>query len=389
MFESSAQYARGFEPRSAAANDGRRPAQDFGASAESVGIVGRSRALRLVLEEVERVAQTDATVLVTGETGTGKELIARAVHAASRRRTRALVKVNCAAMPANLIESELFGHERGAFTGATLRREGRFALADAGTLFLDEIGELPFELQAKLLRVLQEGEFEPLGSSRTRKVDVRVVAATNRDLAAEVRSGRFREDLYYRLNVFPIRLPALRERAEDIPLLVRHFADRLAARLGRDFEPVPPECLRRLQSHPWPGNVRELQNVIEHAVIAARGRRLDVSRALQASAAPEPAAIAGASSRVLTVKEIEEIERANLLLALESTGWRVSGEGGAARLLGINPSTLASRIKALGLRRPRDLGEHALRLHRPQQPALDLPAQRAPLEVPPLEVTYA
>jgi transcriptional regulator with GAF, ATPase, and Fis domain len=257
-------------------------------------------------------------------------------------------------MPANLIESELFGHERGAFTGATLKREGRFAVADGGTLFLDEVGELPLELQAKLLRVLQEGEFEPVGSSRTRKVDVRVVAATNRDLAAEVRAARFREDLFYRLNVFPIRLPALRERTEDIPALVDLFLQRCATRLGRRFEPVPVEGIRRLQDHSWPGNVRELQNVVERAAIASRDGRLDFARALHGGVATHPAGATTPAARVLTVKELEEIERANLLLALDATGWRVSGENGAARLLDINPSTLASRIKALGLRRPHD-----------------------------------
>jgi transcriptional regulator with GAF, ATPase, and Fis domain len=293
-------------------------------------------------------------VLVTGESGTGKELIARAVHESSGRAERAMVKVNCAAMPASLMESELFGHERGAFTGATARREGRFALADGGTIFLDEIGELPLELQAKLLRVLQEGEFEPVGSSRTRTVDVRVVAATNRDLEAEVRAGRFREDLYYRLNVFPVRVPALRERLDDIPLLVDAFLQRLAKRLGRSFDPPCNESLRCLRAHAWPGNVRELQNVVERAAIGAAGSRLDFSRALPTPAADRPGDPAeGARRRVLTMRELQQIERSNLLLALELTGWRVSGDGGAAQLLEINPSTLASRIKALGLQRQR------------------------------------
>ena len=375
MFESNARHAKGigtdFGGRSIAfggrdtdfggcdtdfraTHQSSYPLEDTRGPADFAGIVGRSPALRAVLQEVEQVAHSDATVLVTGDSGTGKELIAGAIHARSRRRERALVKVNCAAMPGNLIESELFGHERGAFTGATLKREGRFAVADGGTLFLDEVGELPLELQAKLLRVLQEGEFEPVGSSRTRKVNVRVVAATNRDLAALVRAGGFREDLYYRLNVFPIRLPALRERTEDIPLLVECFVRRLATRSGRSFEPVSQESLRRLQAYPWPGNVRELHNVVERAVVAARDGHLDFARGLSAIAAPRPVVAAAPGGRVLTAKELEEIERCNLLLALETTGWRVAGDNGAARLLGINPSTLASRIRALGLRRPHD-----------------------------------
>jgi transcriptional regulator with GAF, ATPase, and Fis domain len=318
------------------------------------GIAGRSLALLAVLRDVRLVAVTDATVLVTGESGTGKELIARAIHESSGRWERAMVRVNCAAMPASLMESELFGHERGAFTGATARREGRFALADGGTIFLDEIGELPLELQAKLLRVLQEGEFEPVGSSRTRKVDVRVIAATNRDLEEEVRAGRFREDLYYRLNVFPVRVPALRERLDDIPLLVEAFLQRLAKRLGRSFDPPCGESLRCLRAHGWPGNVRELQNVVERAAISAVGSRLDFARALPAAPADQPVGTAeSARRRVLTMRELQQIERNNLLLALELTGWRVSGDAGAAQLLGINPSTLASRIKALGLQRQR------------------------------------
>ncbi len=363
MFEINVRHAKGYEDDSFAANEREYPLEDMRAPAGFHGIVGRSAVLRAALQEVEQVADSDATVLVTGESGTGKELIAGAIHAASPRRERALVKVNCAAMPANLIESELFGHERGAFTGATLKREGRFAVADGGTLFLDEVGELPLELQAKLLRVLQEGEFEPVGSSRTRRVNVRVVAATNRDLAAAVRAGRFREDLFYRLNVFPIRLPALRERSEDIPALVDFFVQRFATRLCRSFEPVSPESVRRLQAYPWPGNVRELQNVVERAAVASRDGRLDFARALHGGAVPQPVVQATAQGRVLTVKELEEIERTNLLLALETTGWRVSGDNGAARLLGINPSTLASRIKALGLRRPHDPEASAQPLH--------------------------
>ncbi len=352
MFEINASLAKGGDADAIAASQHERPARPVRDPREHMGIVGRSAALRAVLQEVEQVCGSDATVLVTGESGTGKELIAEAIHTGSRRRDRALVKVNCAAMPASLIESELFGHERGAFTGATLKREGRFALADGGTLFLDEIGELPLEVQAKLLRVLQEGEFEPVGSSRTRRVGVRVVAATNRDLAALVNAGVFRADLYYRLNVFPIHLPALRSRREDIPLLVECFVARFASRLCRSFEPVSQPDLQLLQAHSWPGNVRELHNVVERAAVAARNGRLDFARALRASAAPEPLAASTPAGRILTVPGLEQIERANLLLALETTGWRVSGDQGAARLLDINPSTLASRIKALGLRRP-------------------------------------
>jgi transcriptional regulator with GAF, ATPase, and Fis domain len=352
MFETNASLAKGYAADPFSANDRAAPLESARGPQDRRGIVGRSAALRAVLQEVDQVAGSDATVLVTGESGTGKELIAGAVHAGSRRRERGLVKVNCAAMPANLIESELFGHERGAFTGATLKREGRFALADGGTLFLDEVGELPLELQAKLLRVLQEGEFEPVGSSRTRRADVRVVAATNRELAALVRAGGFREDLYYRLNVFPIRLPPLRERAEDIPELVASFMQRFAARLGRSFKPVSQDSLQLLQAYPWPGNVRELHNVVERAAVAARDGRLDFARALRVNSVPEPVAAGTTAARILTIMELEKIERANLLLALETTGWRISGENGAARLLDINPSTLASRIKALGLRRP-------------------------------------
>jgi transcriptional regulator with GAF, ATPase, and Fis domain len=317
------------------------------------GIVGRSPALLRALECVRQVAPTDATVLITGESGTGKELVARAVHRGSRRRDGPLVKVNCAAIPAALVESELFGHERGAYTGAVSRREGRFALADRGTLFLDEIGELPLELQAKLLRVLQEGEFEPVGSSRTRRVDVRVVAATNRDLAAAVRTGRFREDLFYRLEVFPVHLPPLRERRQDIAPLVHAFIARGARRMQRSFLPPAPACLARLESHAWPGNVRELQNVVERALIASRDGRLDLGAALPGAAASPLVAHEGSvRRRVLTMRELEQIERDNILLALEVCGWRVAGAGGAAELLGINPSTLASRLKSMRIERP-------------------------------------
>jgi transcriptional regulator with GAF, ATPase, and Fis domain len=366
MFDSLAQMARGCfdgpEPDTWSPSPDATPSLQL----EEDQIVGRSPALMQALRELGQVGPTDATVLLIGETGTGKELFATAVHRASRRQAGPLVKVNCAAIPANLIESELFGHERGAFTGASLRREGRFALAHGGTLFLDEIGELALELQAKLLRVLQEREFEPVGSSRTRRVDVRVVAATNRDLAREVQAGRFREDLYFRLNVFPVRLPPLRERIEDIPLLVEVFLARLAARLERHVAPPSPEQLRRLQAHSWPGNVRELHNVVERAVISSRGGHLDFASALpdahpQQTGERVPAA---AGRRVLTARELERLERENYLLALESCNGRIAGHGGAAQLLGLSASTLAPRLKALGLRcpshgRPRGATTHA------------------------------
>jgi transcriptional regulator with GAF, ATPase, and Fis domain len=255
-----------------------------------------------------------------------------------------------------LIESELFGHEKGAFTGAAQRRDGRFALAHGGTIFLDEVGELPLDLQAKLLRVIQEGEFEPVGSSQTKKVDVRIIAATNRDLAQAVKEGEFREDLYYRLNVFPIHLPPLRERVEDVALIASVFAKRFAHRLGRRIEPLSQECIQRLLAYSWPGNVRELMSVIERAVITSRDGRLNLDRALPESVGPAlttPAASDESGTRIHTAQQLEELERQNLLRALESTGWRVAGEHGAAQLLGMNASTLNSRLKALGISRPR------------------------------------
>ena len=319
-------------------------------------LVGESQALQQVLRDIAQVAATNTTVLVMGETGTGKELVARAIHAASRRRERPLVIVNCAAIPATLIESEFFGHEPGAFTGATKKRDGRFALADGGTIFLDEVGELPFELQAKLLRVLQDGEFDPVGSSRTKKVDVRVLAATNRDLAASAKQGTFREDLYYRLNVFPVRLPPLRERGDDVVRLASVFAQRFATKMGRTLAPLSAGDARRLQTYHWPGNVRELQNVIERAVITGEARKVNLDPALpempssQGVVVNRPAALHGA---ILSAKELEELERANILRALETTKWKVSGEQGAASLLGINASTLSSRMKALKIQKPR------------------------------------
>ena len=322
-------------------------------------LLGRSAPMERLSREMEQVAPTDATVLILGETGTGKQLVARALHAASRRRDRPFVSVNCAAIPATLMESEFFGHEKGAFTGATRRREGRFALADGGTLFLDEVGELPLDLQGKLLRVLQEGEFEPVGSSRTRRVDVRILAATNRDLSQAIQEGEFRKDLFYRLNVFPLHVPPLRERGEDIPLLATVFAQRHARRLGRPIEPLSREAIRRLKAYAWPGNVRELANVMERALITARNGQLKLDRAFPEAPA-EPASAGTAMlptqeevpARVRTIQEMRDAERANLLRALEAARWRVTGEGGAARLLGMKPTTLSSRMKALGIARP-------------------------------------
>jgi DNA-binding NtrC family response regulator len=310
-------------------------------------LVGSSAALAAVRSRIAQVAPTDATVLIQGETGTGKELAARAIHAASARRARALVSVNCAALPRELVESELFGHEKGAFTGAAQQRRGRFELADGGTLFLDEVGELPMEAQAKLLRVLQERAFERVGGTRALGVDVRVIAATNRDLQQRVAAGAFREDLFYRLHVFPIVLPALRERREDIPLLVEHLARKAAARLGRDLEAVSPAFLARAAAHDWPGNVRELENVIERALIMSGGALLDGSdlfTPMTASARPVAAPDAPGAT-------LEQMERAYIRRVLDATAGQVEGEGGAARVLGLNPSTLRGRLRKLGIRR--------------------------------------
>ena len=318
-------------------------------------IIGRSPPMCSVLRSVNQVAPTDAAVMIFGESGTGKELIARAVHAASERREKPLIKVNCGAIPEALMESEFFGHEEGAYTGATRKREGRFALAHGGTIFLDEIAEMPTALQVKLLRVLQEGEFEPVGSSRTRRVNVRVIAATNRDLDRLMGEGKFRVDLYYRLNVFSIRIPALRERTSDIPLLASHFLDKFTKKLERILRPLTADDIARLQAYDWPGNVRELQNMMERAVIVATDGRIDLDRAFPRSEgfsreAGTRAPIVG--ERVHTAAEMQGFERRNILLALESTEWQISGQKGAARLLGMKPTTLSSRIKALGIRRP-------------------------------------
>ena len=322
-------------------------------------IIGRSDALLRVLDDVKEVAGTDATVLILGETGTGKELVARAIHLASGRRDKPLIKVNCAAIPATLMESEFFGHEQGAFTGATKKRDGRFALAHGGTIFLDEIGELPLDLQAKLLRIIQEGEFEPVGSSQTRKVDVRVIAATNRDLEKLLRAGQFREDLFYRLNVYPIKLPPLRERPDDIGMLATAFARNFARRMGRRLVPLSDDCVRRLQAYNWPGNVRELQNIIERAMITSRDGHLNLDRALPESVNAAAAALGPVvadkptAQHVRTAKEFEELERSNIIAALKAAEWKVAGEKGAAQLLGVKPTTLSSRMKALNIERKR------------------------------------
>jgi PAS domain S-box-containing protein len=318
-------------------------------------IVGRSRAIREVVRKIELVAPTDAPVLITGESGTGKELIARALHGASRRGDRPLIRVNCAAVPADLFESEFFGHVRGAFTGAVADRVGRFELADKGTLFLDEIGEIPLELQGKLLRVLQEGQFERVGDTRTRGVDVRIVAATNRLLEREVAAGRFREDLFYRLNVFPVESVPLRSRPEDIPLLASHFLAKIGRRHGRKGLQLSRADCERLMSYTWPGNVRELENLIERAIIVSNGSRLiiDLPNAETARlSTPRPIALAVGSVPSTETERVQQ-ERAMIIAALEASGGKVFGKGGAAERLGIRPTTLASRIKRHGIERQR------------------------------------
>lgn len=314
-------------------------------------IVGNSDEMKYVLFKVQQVAPTDASVLIQGETGTGKELVAQAIHSAGNRKDRPLVKMNCATLPANLIESELFGHEKGAFTGAQTRKIGRFELADGATLFLDEIGELPLELQAKLLRVLQEGEFERLGSSQTRKVDVRIIAATNRNLKMEVQNGLFREDLWYRLNVFPITVPPLRHRKSDIALLVNFFVNRSNRKLGRIVKTVSPRTMETLQNYYWPGNVRELANVIERALINSNGTVLQLADKLELD--PSQRRGNGNGNGYSQPTRLEDVERNHILTTLDACDWRIEGLKGAAEILGINASTLRSRMIKLGIKRPK------------------------------------
>jgi len=329
-------------------------------------IIGKSPALEAVLEQVERVAPTGSTVLIEGETGTGKELIARAIHNLSSRCGRAFVKLNCAAIPLDLLESELFGHEKGAFTGAIAQKIGRFELADKGTLFLDEVGDIPPALQPKLLRVLQEQEFERLGSTRTHQVDVRLVAATNRDLIEMVNRGEFRSDLYYRLNVFPLILPALRARREDIPALVTHFVEILGRRLGRQIEHIPLETISALREYHWPGNIRELQNLIERAVILSNNGVLP--NPLPA-AGTQPAAVSPAATT------LQDSERAVILQTLEATAWVIGGANGAAAKLGLKRTTLICKMQKLGIYRPD--------LHSSSDPRE--PAGQVPTRVPQLQ----
>jgi chemotaxis protein methyltransferase CheR len=307
-------------------------------------IIGNSDALKYVLYRVAEVASTDTHVLILGETGTGKELIARAIHNLSSRSKRALVKVNCAALPASVIESELFGHEKGAFTGAGVRRVGRFQLADGTTLFLDEISEIPLELQPKLLQVLQDGEFEPLGSSKTLRVDMRIIAASNRDLEDEVNHSRFRRDLFYRINVFPLTVPPLRNRKDDIPLLVKWFVDRFNRKMNKNITSIPKALIKHLQAYDWPGNVRELENVVERAMIASKGSKLKLTDNFVTSAKVR--------SRAKLKETLTEVERAQILNTLEKTGWKIEGANGAAGVLGLAPSTLRDRIKKLGISNP-------------------------------------
>jgi formate hydrogenlyase transcriptional activator len=344
----------GIDPNSNSLIEAMCAADEMSSIAGFEGIVGQSSALREVLQQVEMVAGTDSTVLVEGETGTGKELIAHAIHKASQRCGRAFIKLNCAAIPLDLLESELFGHEKGAFTGAIAQKIGRFEMADKGTLFLDEVGDIPPALQPKLLRVLQEQEFERLGSGRTHKVDIRLVAATNRDLLKMVARGQFRSDLYYRLNVFPVLLPALRARWEDIPVLVTHFVKMFSRRMGKQVDSIPPKTMAAFQWYSWPGNIRELQNLVERAVILSRDGVL--SNPLPTSALPIPAPPSiGEIPRNPEPPEqmtIRESERALILYTLQATRWRIGGPKGAAERLGLKRTTLIYRLKKLGIERP-------------------------------------
>jgi formate hydrogenlyase transcriptional activator len=306
---------------------------------EHADIVGQSIAMKKVLTQAEQIAQTDSTVLLLGETGTGKELLARAIHRMSLRKDRPLVTVNCASLPPTLIESELFGREKGAYTGALTRMVGRFEIADGSTLFLDEVGELPLDLQTKLLRVLEDGTVERLGSTKPMHVNVRIIAATNRDIEQEAKDGKFRRDLFYRLHVFPIVIPPLRKRPEDIPLLVRVFVKAFQKRMGKEIESIPKRTMQSLKSYSWPGNVRELRNLIEHAMIVSKGKTLDIH-------VPK-----GASSETDATGDLRDIERMHIMAVLEKTGWRIAGPGGAAEVLGLKRTTLQAKMKKLGITR--------------------------------------
>ena len=317
--------------------------EEIGLLAEHKGIVGQSVAMKRVLRQAEQVAQTDSTVLLLGETGTGKELLARAIHGMSLRKDRPLVTVNCASLPPTLIESELFGREQGAYTGALTRMIGRFEIADGSTLFLDEIGELPLDLQSKLLRVLEDGTFERLGSTKPLHVNVRIIAATNRDIEQGVKDGKFRQDLFYRLNVFPIVIPPLRKRPEDIPLLLQAVVIEFQNKMGKEIESIPKKTMQALQSYSWPGNVRELRNMIEHAMILSKSKILDVHLPKQAS------------SDIEAPGNLQDMERMHMVAVLEKTGWRLAGKGGAAEVLGLKRTTLLSKMKKLGIKRSNKL----------------------------------
>ena len=316
------------------------------------GVIGQSPSIRKTLEQVAQAAETDCTILIIGETGTGKELLARTIHEQSPRANMPMIKVNCAAIPKNLFESEFFGHEKGSFTGASGKRMGRFELADGGTLFLDEIGELPLDIQAKLLRVLQEQEFERIGSQTTQKVNVRIIVATNRDLQTEVANKQFREDLYYRLNVFPVHLPPLRERQEDLPLLLDYMLKKYSVKHGKVIEHIPPDTHHELLHYSWPGNIRELENVIERAVVITKGNTLQVGPWIRTQpTTSNPHHLSNTQLDTAIIEPLETMERAHILRALEATKWRISGEKGAAELLGLNRSTLRSRMEKLGISR--------------------------------------
>ncbi|WP_353778352.1 sigma 54-interacting transcriptional regulator [Winogradskyella sp. 3972H.M.0a.05] len=315
------------------------------------GIVAENESMKLVLQQINLVAETDATVLITGETGTGKELVSRAIHKASNRSDKPLIRINCGAIPANLIESELFGHKKGAFTGATADRKGRFLIADKGTIFLDEIGELPLELQPKLLRVIQEGEFDPVGSSETIKVDVRIIAATHRDLLKHSQENKFREDLYYRLNVFPISVPPLKDRGLDVILIAEQMIDQFSKKFNKPVASLSDSDKSLLMSYSWPGNVRELQNLIERAIIISEKGKINW-RSIIPDNSTSADLVEKVNSKILTSKELTKLERDNILKALKQTRWKISGKNGAAELLQLPPTTLASRIKALGIERP-------------------------------------